>query len=49
MMSIIKEKIKLWLLRRKAAKSLKPLKKKAETIEEEKSSWEGDGEYVQSD
>ena len=33
--SIVKEKIKLWLRRRKAAKSLKPLKKKAETIEEE--------------
>lgn len=35
LVSIVKEKIKLWLCRRKAAKSLEPLKKKAETIEEE--------------
>lgn len=35
LVSIVKEKIKLWLRRRKATKSLKPLKKKAETIEEE--------------
>ena len=35
LVSIVKEKIKLWLRRRKAAKSLEPLKKKAETIEEE--------------
>lgn len=31
----LKDKISMWLLRRKAAKSLEPLKKKAETIEEE--------------
>ena len=31
----LKDKISMWLRRRKAAKSLKPLKKKAETIEEE--------------
>lgn len=30
-----KNKISMWLRRRKAAKSLEPLKKKAETIEEE--------------
>ena len=35
LISIVKEKIKLWLRRRKAAKSLEPLKKKTETIEEE--------------
>lgn len=35
LISIVKEEIKLWLRRRKAAKSLEPLKKKAETIEEE--------------
>ena len=31
----LKDKISMWLRRRKAAKSLEPLKKKAETIEEE--------------
>lgn len=31
----LKSKISMWLRRRKAAKSLEPLKKKAETIEEE--------------
>lgn len=31
----LKDKISMWLRRRKAAKSLEPLKKRAETIEEE--------------